>query len=138
MVAPIVIVWREPRTNFYLNDPRGEVGRYLLKKGKKVQAAARSQVGKSTGRLAASIHIRQHRLARKQFMTIGSSLPHARMVHQGTKPHLIRPKDRRRTGQKGVLIFQDRQAGRIVFSHMVKHPGTRANPYLTRNLRLVR
>jgi hypothetical protein len=51
------------------------------------------------------------------------------MVNDGTRPHIIRPRTKR------VLKFT--VGGRTVFAKMVRHPGTRARPFLDRALREV-
>ncbi|AIV35622.1 hypothetical protein [Streptomyces sp. CCM_MD2014] len=53
--------------------------------------------------------------------------PAVRFVLDGTPPHLIRP--RRRT----YLRFQ--VGGRVVYTKLVRHPGTDANNFLERALR---
>ena len=116
--------------DFIFNNPRGPVGLYLRRLGSRILAAAKSQVGVRTGALRASLHMRHFRDPRGQYIRIGSSVKHALMHHEGTRPHLILPKKRQ------VLRFYSR--GQIVITHMVRHPGTRPNRYLTDNLRLVR
>jgi hypothetical protein len=123
-----VIIYDGPLDRL-LNDPDGDVGRHLAKKGRLIQAAAKGQVGVRTGALRSSIHMRHLRDARGQYVKIGSSLNYALMHHEGTRPHLIFPTRSR------VLRFVTR--GRLVFTHLVRHPGTRANKYLTDNLKLV-
>lgn len=121
-----------PNQNFdvFFNNPNGKVGRWLSLRGRALLAAAKRQVGVRTGALRASLHMRHLRDTRGQFVRIGSALRYARMHHDGTKPHLIKPKD-----PNGVLAFTTR--GRLVVTHMVRHPGTRANRYLTDNLKLI-
>ena len=113
-----------------LNNPSGDVGRYLAKKGRIVQAAARAQVGVRSGALRSSIHMRHLRDSRGQFVKIGSALNYALLHHEGTKPHIIVP------NRATVLRFVSR--GRVVYAHAVMHPGTKANRYLTDNLNLVK
>lgn len=124
------VVIRKAELDFMLNNPSGDVGRYLAKKGRIVQAAARSQVGVRTGALRASIHMRHLRDSRGQYVKIGSALNYALLHHEGSKPHLIVPK------RATVLKFATR--GRMVYAHAVMHPGTKANRYLTDNLKLVK
>lgn len=52
--------------------------------------------------------------------------PHARFVHWGTKPHIIRPKN------KKVLRFVPRGGNAFVFAKIVHHPGYKGDPYLVR------
>lgn len=124
------VVFREAKLDRFLNAPGGKVGRYLSRKGKVVKAAAKGQVGVRTGALRQSIHMRHLRDSRGQYIKIGSPLPYARMHHEGTKPHMIYPV----RAQK--LVFMTR--GRLVFTHAVRHPGTKANKYLTDNLKLIK
>lgn len=83
-----------------------------------------------TGRLRASIRIEARRtFTLRSVYTIGSDLDYAPMVHDGTRPHIIRPRT------KQALKF--RVGGRTVFATIVHHPGTRARPFLDRALREV-
>jgi len=54
--------------------------------------------------------------------TIGPTVPYAIYVEYGTVPHEIRPV------YASVLRFE--VEGRIVFTHLVHHPGTRAQPFV--------
>lgn len=125
-----IVVIRKAELDFMLNNPLGDVGRYLAKKGRMVQAAAKAQVGVRTGALRASIHMRHLRDSRGQYLKIGSELNYALLHHEGSKPHLIVAK------RATVLRFVNR--GRVVYAHSVMHPGTKANRYLTDNLKLVK
>lgn len=123
------LIFREPAMDRFLLSPSGDVGKYLAKKGRLIEAGAKRQVGVQTGALRASIHMRHFSDPRGQYVKIGSSLNYARMHHEGTKPHLIRP------NTAHMLRFYSK--GQIVFAHMVRHPGTPANRYLTDNMRRV-
>jgi len=113
----------------FLNDPNGQVGRWLAGRGRQVERAAKAQVGVNTGALRASIHMRHTRSVRHQELRIGSSLNYAKAHHEGTKPHLITPKSSQ------VLRFTS--GSRVVYARQVMHPGTRPNKYLKDNLRLI-
>ena len=128
MAVNVVIYKAE--LDFLLNNPSGDVGRYLAKKGRIITAAAKTQVGVRTGALRASIHMRHLRDSRGQFVRIGSHLNHAYMHHEGTKPHLIT------ANRAKVLRYETR--GRVMYAHAVMHPGTKANRYLSDNLKLVK
>ena len=119
----------ERNWDFFFDAPPGRVGMYLNKKGRAITAAAKAQVGVRTGALRASIHMRHLRDPRGQYIRIGSSLPYARMHHEGTRPHLIAPNrtQKLRFVSKGVLVY----------THLVRHPGTPPNRYLTDNLKLI-
>jgi hypothetical protein len=53
---------------------------------------------------------------------------YARMVHEGTRPHIIRPK------RKQALRFFWKKKGVTVIAKSVRHPGTKARPWLWRAL----
>lgn len=48
---------------------------------------------------------------------------YAAAVHEGTRPHIIRIREKR--------VLADKRAGQI-FGTVVQHPGTRANPFIQR------
>lgn len=112
-----------------LYSPNGEVGTYLLKLGARVALLAKSQVGVDTGALKASINYRLVRRGSGLTAVIGSNNRVALMHHQGTRPHIIVPR------RAQTLRFYSH--GRIVYSKLVHHPGTKPNRYLTDNLRRV-
>ena len=129
-MAQSTIIFRPRSLDHLLNDPYGPVGRYLFVKGRAIVAGAKQQVGVDTGRLKASIHMRQERAPKGQLMRIGSPLSYALMHHEGTRPHLIVP------NKSQVLRFT--AGSRVIYTHMVRHPGTRPNRYLTDHLYLIR
>lgn len=81
-----------------------------------------------TGRLRAAIgppkYTRTWTLRPKA--TIEVNVEYAGYVHDGTRPHIIRPRNAR------ALRFVI--GGRVVFAKVVHHPGTRARPFLDRAL----
>lgn len=54
--------------------------------------------------------------------TVVATAPYAGFVHDGTRPHVIRPRN------ASVLRFPTRSG--IVFAAHVNHPGTKARPFL--------
>lgn len=54
-------------------------------------------------------------------------VPYARSVHDGSQPHIIRPRN-----PGGVLSFEVN--GQRLFRKYVRHPGNKANPFLDRAL----
>ncbi|SOE31806.1 hypothetical protein [Streptomyces sp. OK228] len=56
--------------------------------------------------------------------------PKVRLVLDGTRPHIIRPRNKR------YLRFE--VGGDVAFAKLVRHPGTRPNNFLARALRLGR
>lgn len=81
-----------------------------------------------TGRLRASIgpatYSRTWTLRPQASIAVG--VDYAKMVHDGTRPHVIRPR------QAQALRFV--VGGRVVFARVVHHPGTRPRPFLDRAL----
>jgi hypothetical protein len=57
---------------------------------------------------------------------VGAAASYAAAVEYGTAPHEIRPVN------GGVLAFE--VAGKMIFTPLVHHPGTRANPFMQRAL----
>jgi len=126
---PSVFVKNRRNWDLFFENPSGRVGRYLNRKGRAITVAARAQVGVRTGNLRSSIHMRHFRDSRGQYVRIGSPLSYAKMHHEGTPPHLIKPK------REEKLRFVSR--GVVVYTHLVRHPGTRPNKFLTDNLKLI-
>ena len=114
---------------YLLRDPDGEVGRHLLKLAARVARLAKAQVGVDTGALRRSISYRVVRRYGGLTAVIGSDNRIAFLHHEGSRPHIILPR------RAQTLRFYSR--GRIVYSKVVHHPGTKPNRYLTDNLRRV-
>jgi hypothetical protein len=109
-----------------LNTPVGDLWRYLERRADRAVRGAKRQVGKKTGRLMKSIHKRHLGNYTGQYIWIGSNtVPYAYAHHEGTRPHIITPKE---GGADGRLVF--RKGSRIIVTPLVNHPGTRGNPYL--------
>lgn len=107
---------------------RGASRRELETVARQVMNRAKILAPVDTGRLRASIRIESRRtLTLRSVYTIGSDVEYAQMVHDGTRPHVIRPR------QAQALRF--RIGGRIVYAKVVHHPGTRARPFLDRAVR---
>jgi hypothetical protein len=113
-----------------LNGSAGQVGRWLQQRGTAMTLAAKRQVGVDTGALKASIHMRVSRDAVGQLLTVSASGPYALAHHEGTKPHVITPNN------ANILRFS--AGGRMIYTHEVNHPGTRANRFLTDQLWMVK
>lgn len=96
---------------------------------RQVQNRARVLAPVDTGRLRNSIRVRNTMTWRGPSAVVGTDVQYARMVHDGTAPHIIRPRT------KKALKFK--VGGRTVFAKYVNHPGTRGRPFLDRALREV-
>jgi hypothetical protein len=83
-----------------------------------------------TGRLRASGSIQYSGLfSFRPKATIIFNTDYAAAVNDGTRPHIIRPRN--------AQALRFRIGGRVVYARVVHHPGTRANPFLDRALREV-
>src|SRR5687768_7984981 len=90
-----------------------------------VSATAKTLAPVRTGALKASIHPDPVRRTGPWRIESGVSAdaPYAAPVHEGARPHVIRPRNAR------ALRFE--VGGRVVFARRVNHPGNRANPFLS-------
>lgn len=64
---------------------------------------------------------------------------YAAAVHEGSKPHDIRPKRRKALrfapGGGATLAGRPRAGAQVVFAKRVRHPGNKPNPFMVRGLR---
>lgn len=105
--------------------------------GKLVLSATRRTLNRArvlspwdTGNLRASHTMLIRSLKRKRAVgRVSTRVKYALAVHDGTKPHVIRPKRRK------ALKFKYR--GRTVIVRKVNHPGTEARPWLRQAMREV-
>lgn len=91
---------------------------------RKIATQAKQDVPVRTGHLGRSIREDPQRFV-GPFHVTGGVTAHARYaaaVHQGSRPHLIRPRR-----AKALHFFV---GGREVFTKLVRHPGVRARPFL--------
>lgn len=92
--------------------------------GRRIVANARRRVNVRSGALRDSIGYRIIDGGDQLRLRIFATAPHARWVHDGTRPHEIRPRHAR------ALRF--RTGGRVVFAQRVWHPGTRGTKFLAK------
>lgn len=111
---------------FFTKSTAGPIGSDLAKRGVRLRELARRQAGRKTGALRASMFSHLSTNARGIKVEVGSNVKHALMHHNGTRPHVIRPRT------ASTLRFK--QNGRIRYAKRVFHPGTKPNLYLTANL----
>lgn len=69
-----------------VSSQTGPVGLDLIRRGQRVQAAARRNIHSDTGRLAGSINVTPGRDGRGLYVRIGSELKYALPVEEGTGP----------------------------------------------------
>lgn len=109
---------------------KGESRKALRLRAPQVLNRAKILAPVDTGRLRSSGSVHYSSLfSFRPKATIVFSVDYARYVNDGTRPHVIRPKNAK------VLRFV--VGGQVVFARVVHHPGTRANPFLDRALREV-
>lgn len=107
-----------------LLSPSGAGGRLLRRKADQVAALARVN---ASGHGSIPSTIEPGPVIGKS-VKVTSGHEASLWVHNGTRPHRIRP---RRRG--GVLRFT--VGGQVVYARAVSHPGNRADPYLVKALR---
>jgi hypothetical protein len=129
-----------------LAGPTGAVTRHLITQGEKVKKRAieLAPVGKPDplGRPKSDGtppgNLRSHIVKRIVHGTKGVTVlvgvwgvPYARFVHEGAKPHVIRPV------RSQYLVFMGSE-GQVVFAREVNHPGNKPNRFLNRALDVIK
>lgn len=110
-----------------LGAPGHPVYNHIEKITNQVVMLAKAQVGVQTGALQSSIS-GSVRAGRSVTSRVVASDSKALMHHEGTKPHLIKPRGK-------TLAFSSK--GKVVYTRIVRHPGTKPNRFLTDSLRAV-
>ncbi len=127
--APIVYV----KTHYAKSGPH----QHLLRQTRQVARRAQELAPFRTGRLRTSIHVGQNRDRRGRFafgFTVYSDAPYGGYVHEGTDPSV----------RYGDMFFEGTNGhGRywmngFVYTPIVNHPGTPANPFLAKALPALR
>lgn len=103
--------------------------RNVAEVARQVEARAKALAPVDTGRLRGSIKTTRRLSLRGPQYTVSTNVEYAPYVENGTRPHVIRPR------RKKALRF--RTAGGVVIVAKVNHPGTRAQPFLSRAVREV-
>lgn len=127
-VNVVVVMDAAPVVYVKLFHPQSGPDRHLRSKAIRVANLARQIAPQRTGYLANSIRVSQNREEKGRY-TFGYSVVanagYARYVHEGTGPS-------RRGKYPGAMRFYgtNASAGREVFTDDIRHPGTRAQPFL--------
>jgi hypothetical protein len=109
---------------------QGESRRVLRLRAPQVLNRARILAPVDTGRLRSSGEIVYSSFfGFRPKATIVFRVDYAEAVHNGTRPHIIRPRN--------AQALRFRINGRIVYAKVVMHPGTRGKPFLDRAVREV-
>ena len=123
------IKWDQGAIANLLYSQNGDVGKSLAIRAQRVQDGARSKIHNRTGRLAASITKRWTTVGPNLAIQVGSwTCPYALFVHNGTRPHVIRPRN--------ATVLRWEGGDGIHFAHEVHHPGNAPNRFLSDSLPL--
>lgn len=130
-MAPIyrIVVPVQPGYNNVFKARNGAVGKDLSRRALRVQLAAKAQTGVDTGKLKRDITKSWGTGSSDLAIKVGSTVPYALMHHNGTRPHIIRPK-------RAKALRWVAKNGNVVFARVVHHPGTKPNRYLADNIHL--
>lgn len=123
------IVFDQKNFDYVFHNWKGPVGKFMISRARRHKHLAITSAGLRTGALRSSIDIYLTRRGKALEVRVGANpapgggVGYALYHHEGTRPHVIRPRTRK------ALAFPYR--GRMVFAKVVHHPGTKPNPYLT-------
>lgn len=107
-----------------LRSKNGPTYNYIKDLADEILRRAKAQVGVDTGRLRDSIFADDNTSAGGMAsFVIGSNNSIAYLHHEGSRPHLIRPRN--------ATLLKFSGYGTIVYARTVYHPGTSPNRYLT-------
>lgn len=112
-----------------LFDTPTELRAYMNRKVAETVVVARAEAPARTHRLQQSIGSTYLGGGR---WNVSATAPHAKFVHEGTAAHVIRVRPGKRT-----LKFFWMRVGAVVYPVQVRHPGTKANPFLVRAMHRV-
>ncbi|HEY4452388.1 MAG TPA: hypothetical protein VGN13_12435 [Solirubrobacteraceae bacterium] len=124
-----------------LRSPTGVVGRHLIARSTIVQAAAKAQAPRKTGCLQDTIvkRVEEDAISGFAIRIVSDTTPcspsrtsYSYYVHEGTHPHVIEAK----SGSLGFYWENGPDGPGMYYFKRVQHPGTRANRFLSDNLRL--
>lgn len=142
---PVRVTLDEAGIRALLTSPQGEVGRDLLRRARKVQAEAVRLAPVDRGTLRASITQEIQTEGGRLVARVGTNVNYAVFVHEGTRPHIIRPRSKKVLSfvwpNAPAAVAAGRKKGksrgksgpRVAF-RFVHHPGTRARPFLRQAL----
>ena len=120
----------------FVNNPSGRVVALFRRNAEEIAVIARDRVGDKYAGVqppkAGRKPLRESIFTRFSFVDEGfhfevlADNPIAFMHHEGTSPHYIYPNNYPKGRLRWVAI-----GGEVVYAHIVLHPGTAPNPYLT-------
>lgn len=116
----------DEKVTAWVHRKNGPVMKDLDRRADRVQRVMRSYVRVRTGTLLSTIRKQRSYVRGSVTILAGSKkVNYAAYENFGTRPHLIRPKNR----QYLRFVASD---GRIVFTQLVHHPGTTGSFFVTR------
>lgn len=135
MAEPRIVARIDTQAILGLGRPGGSVYRHMAALGARVETRAKRNasgriVKVRTGNLRSSITTETHTDGARVVTTVTADAPYAYAVHEGTRPHEIRPVQAR------VLAWHGPDGPR--FARRVQHPGTQPRPFLSDGLEEVR
>lgn len=109
-----------------------EAGKRVARTTRQVLNRARVLSPYDTGNLRGKheIAIRTETGARRVVGRVTAATNYAEDVHDGTPPHVIRPKPARKRPDGKPTALRFKIGGRTVIVRKVNHPGTKAQPWL--------
>lgn len=147
MAGEVVVVVDPVKLQRFVSSPSGPVFRYMAKQAQVVKQGAQRRVGVWQPKPGDPFAAR--RIARRRPGTLRDAIVTrvverggipvwlviaddevAQWHHDGTDPHIIRPR------RKPRLVFYN--GSHVVATLLVRHPGTEPNPFLTDSLRDIR
>jgi hypothetical protein len=118
--------------HMFLNTPdsgqgdKNNLWKYIDRRLNRTIIRARRDVGVKSGALRASIYSTHRGNSTGQYGEVIAPLSYALAHHNGTRPHIIQP------SKAPQLVFMS--GSRLIRTPIVKHPGTRPNRFLSKNL----
>jgi hypothetical protein len=123
----------DTKLHLFLNTPnsgdRRDLWRYIERNLRRTVFAAKRDVGVRTGALRASISGYHLGNSTGQYAGVRATKSYALMHHEGTRPHLIK------ASAAPKLVFVSKS--RVIMTPIVKHPGSKPNPFLAKNLHIL-
>lgn len=120
----------DAKLNLFLNTPayaaEPNLWKYIDTRLNRTVIRAKKDVGVKSGALRASIYSTHTGSPRGQRGAVIAPLSYALAHHRGTKPHIIK------ASSAPKLVFMS--GSRLIRTPIVKHPGTRPNRFLSKNL----
>lgn len=120
----------DAKLNLFLNTPayaaEPNLWKYIDGRLNRTVIRAKKDVGVKSGALRASIYSTHTGSPRGQRGAVIAPLSYALAHHRGTKPHIIK------ASSAPKLVFMS--GSRLIRTPIVKHPGTRPNRFLSKNL----